>query len=159
MQDQQSYKCVFVFYLKVPRSTYEHTSTDIITVFHARPYGRFIEILSNLWRKKPHRTNQGSNFLRGSFSNRENVRAPIQFRRERQPQHLQRLFFLKNRLIYVHINNAIVLLDQSLGTSWIFLALKSTSHFLPKSIQCLVDQIQVHQPTLVVATGQIHDHT
>ena len=117
MQDQQSYKCVFVFYLKVPRSTYEHTSTDIITVFHARPYGRFIEILSNLWRNKPHRTNQGSNFLRGSFSNRENVRAPIQFRRERQPQHLQRLFFLKNRLIYVHINNAIVLLDQSLGTS------------------------------------------
>ena len=32
-----------------------------------------------------HRTNQGSNFLGGSFSNRDNVRAPIQFRREHQP--------------------------------------------------------------------------
>ena len=32
-----------------------------------------------------HRTNQGSNFLGGSFSNRDSVRAPIQFRREHQP--------------------------------------------------------------------------
>ena len=47
-------------------------------------YGRFLEIHSNLRRKKLHRTNQGSNFLGGSFSNRDNVRAPIQFRRESQ---------------------------------------------------------------------------
>ena len=105
----------------------------MITVFHARPYGRFIEILSNLWRKKLHRMNQGSNFLRGSFSNRDNVRAPIQFRRERPHQHLKRLFFLKNRLIYFYINSAIVLLDRSKETSRIFPALKSTSHFLPQS--------------------------
>ena len=52
------------------------------TVFHVWPYGRFIEIQSNLRRKKLHRTNQGSNFLGGSFSNRDNVRAPIPFRRE-----------------------------------------------------------------------------
>ena len=32
------------------------------TVFHARPYGRFIELQSNLRRKKIHRTNQGANF-------------------------------------------------------------------------------------------------
>ena len=32
------------------------------------------------------RTNQGSNFLGGSFSNRDNVRAPIQFNRESQPR-------------------------------------------------------------------------
>ena len=63
------------------------------TVFHAWPYGRFIEIQSNLRRKKLHRTNQGSNFLGGSFSNRDNVRAPIQFRRESQPQHLKRWIF------------------------------------------------------------------
>ena len=54
------------------------------------PYGRFIEMQSNLRRKKLHRTNQGSNFLGGSFSNRDNARAPIQFRRERQPQYLKR---------------------------------------------------------------------
>ena len=52
------------------------------TVFHAWPYGKFIEIQSHLRRKKFHRTSQGSNFLEGTFSNRDNVRAPIQFRRE-----------------------------------------------------------------------------
>ena len=55
------------------------------TVFHAWLYGRFIEIHRNLKRKKLHRTNQGSNFLGGSFSNKGNVRDPIQFRREGQP--------------------------------------------------------------------------
>ena len=55
-------------------------------VFHAWAYGRFIEIQSNLRRKKLHRMNQSSNFPGGSFSNRDNVRVPIQFRRESQPQ-------------------------------------------------------------------------
>ena len=36
--------------------------------------------------------NQGSNFLRAGFSNRDNVRVPIQLTRESQPQHLQRWF-------------------------------------------------------------------
>ena len=54
------------------------------TVFHAWPYGRFLEIHSNLKRKRLHKTSQGSNFLKGSFSNRDNVRDPIQFRRESQ---------------------------------------------------------------------------
>ena len=49
--------------------------------------------------------NEGSNFLGGSFGNRDNARAPIQFRRERQPQHLKRLFFLKNRSICFHVNS------------------------------------------------------
>ena len=40
-------------------------------------HGRFIEMQSNLTRKKRHRTNQGSNFLGDSFSNRDNERAPI----------------------------------------------------------------------------------
>ena len=31
-----------------------------------------------------HRTNQDSDFLGGTFSNRDNVRAPIQFTRESQ---------------------------------------------------------------------------
>ena len=77
-------------------------------VFHTWPYGRLIEIQSNLRRKKLHRSNQGSNFLRGSFSNRDNVRAPIQFRRESQPQHLKRCCILKNRPIHFHINSTSV---------------------------------------------------
>ena len=36
---------------------------------------RFIEIQSNLRRKKLHRTNKGSNFLGGIFSNTNNVNA------------------------------------------------------------------------------------
>ena len=59
------------------------------TEFHEWLCDRFIEIQKNLWGKKLHRTNQGSNFLGGSFSNRDNARAQIQFRRESQPQHLK----------------------------------------------------------------------
>ena len=54
-------------------------------VFHVWPYGRFIKIQSNLRKKTLHRTNEGSNFLEGWFSNRVNVRYPIQFRKEGQP--------------------------------------------------------------------------
>ena len=79
------------------------------TVFPARPFGRFIEIQSNLRRKKLHRANQGSNFLRRSFSNRDNLRAPIQFRRERQTQHRKRWLFLKSRPIHFHINSTKVI--------------------------------------------------
>ena len=52
------------------------------TVFHIWPFGKAKEIQSNLRRKKLHGTNHGSNFLGNSFSNKVNVRAPIQFRRE-----------------------------------------------------------------------------
>ena len=54
------------------------------TVFYGRPYGRFIKIQNNLPGKKFHSTNQGSNFLGGSFSKRD-VRVLIQFSRERKP--------------------------------------------------------------------------
>ena len=54
---------------------------------------------SNLRRNKLHTTNQGCNFLGGSFSNRDNVRAPIQSRRENQPQHLQHLQVQKPILV------------------------------------------------------------
>ena len=65
-------------------------SPDVVTVFHAWVYGRFIEIQSNPRRKKFRRTYQGSNFVGGSFRSRDNVRAPIKFRRESQSQHLKR---------------------------------------------------------------------
>ena len=70
---------------------------------------RFIEIQRDLRKKKFHRTNQGFNFLGGSFSSKDSVRAPIRFKRERQPQHLKILFFLKNRPIPFHINSTSVI--------------------------------------------------
>ena len=99
------------------------------TVFLAWLYGRFIEIEGNVRKNKFHRMNQGSNFLEGSFRNRDNVRAPIQFRKESQLHYLKRLFFLKNRSIQFHINStsAISLVKE------IRLALKPESHFLPQS--------------------------
>ena len=62
----------------------------MITVFLARPYGRFIEVKSNFGRKKLRRTNQACNFLGGSFRNRDDVSVVIQFRRERQSQQLKK---------------------------------------------------------------------
>ena len=62
--------------------------------------------------KKLYRRNQGSNFLKGSLSNGQNVTASIQFRRERQSQLVQIWFFLKNRPNHFHINTT-ESLDQS----------------------------------------------
>ena len=73
------------------------TNPSMAIVFLAGPYGTFLEIKGNLSRKKLHRTNQGFNFLGASFSNRENERAPIQSRKERESQHLKDDFFFKSR--------------------------------------------------------------
>ena len=54
------------------QTTTGSTSPDMTTAFHANLYGSSIEIKTNFLRKKLHRTNQGSNFLGGSFSNTEN---------------------------------------------------------------------------------------
>ena len=89
MKDQQFCIFVFVACLTIPIATRD-TSPDVTTVFHAWAHGRFKDIQSNLRRKEFQRTNKGSNFLGGSFSNRDNVRYPVQFRREGQPQHLKR---------------------------------------------------------------------
>ena len=55
------------------------------------------------------RINSPLYLLNLSFTNRVNVRASIQFRRERQPQYLKRWFFLKNRHIHFHINSTSVI--------------------------------------------------
>ena len=55
----------------ISKGTVTSNRPGIVTVFHARPYGKIIGIKNNLRRKKVHRTNQGSNFLGGSFSNRD----------------------------------------------------------------------------------------
>ena len=54
-------------------------------------------------------TNQGSNFFADSFSNRDNVRALIQLRRESPPQLFKIRFFFKNRPIHFYINSASVI--------------------------------------------------
>ena len=56
---------------------------DMTTVLHhERLCGRIIKIKSNLRRKTLHRTNEDSNFLVGSFSNRDNRRTLIQMPRK-----------------------------------------------------------------------------
>ena len=52
-----------------------------------------LDIQSNLKKKKLQKINQGSNFFGGRFSNRDYVRATIQFRRESLLKHPKRLFF------------------------------------------------------------------
>ena len=59
----------------------------------------------NLKRKKLYRTNEGSTFPGGSFGHKNNVRAPVQYRREIQRQHLKRWFCPKKRIIHFHRSN------------------------------------------------------
>ena len=66
-----------------------------------------MEIQSNLRRKKLHRTNEGSNFLGGSFSNRDNVRPSIELEEKVNPSILKDYFSLRTP-IYFHINNTSV---------------------------------------------------
>ena len=94
------------------------TRPDMTTVLHTWLYGRFIEIQSNLRREKLRRPNQGSSFLGGSFSNRDNVRAPIQLRRESQPQHLVRDDFSSSIDQSIFTSISPVFLDQSNETSF-----------------------------------------
>ena len=103
VMDQQSAISVYVVYLTIPSNIQEHqprqdNSIPCMVVWQIQrdteqPQG-----------KKLHRTIKSSNILRGSFSNRDNVPAPIQIRRQIQPQHLKINFFVKNRPIQFHIS-------------------------------------------------------
>ena len=54
----------------------------------------------------------------------------MQFKKKKN---LKRWFFLMNKFIYFYINsNSAVISEWSNKTSWVFPALKSTSHFLPQ---------------------------
>ena len=101
------------------------TSPDMATVFHVLPYGRVIEIQSNLRRKKLHRTNQNSNFL-GAIEPQSNFEEKV------NPSILKDDFSSRtDPFIFTSIPP--VLLDRSNETSWVLSALKSTSHFLSQS--------------------------
>ena len=115
------------------------------TVFHARQYGRFIEILEFL-REKNIGANQGCNVLGGSFNNRENVSAQIQFRRERQYQHLKKIIFpLEQTNPFLHQQHQSYQVNQ-------MKQLEITSCSSP---QYLVGQNQVQMPTPAVTTNQL----
>ena len=148
VKNQQSCISVYVAYPTIRSRNFEHQSR----------HGNSIQYMARetLKLKKLHRTNQDSNFLGGSLSNKDNVWAPIQFTRESQPQHLKRWFFLKNRSIHLHINSTSVfrlVKRNSLRFSNI-----KINKLLPAPVQCLVGQIQVQKPILVVDTGQMPDH-
>ena len=107
------------------------------TVFHAWLFGRFMKIQSNLKRKKLHRTNQGSDFLEDNFSNRDNVRAPIQFWRKRLSSILKDDFSSwTGPSIFTSL--APVLLNNSNESSWLFFGIE-INKLLPAPVQCLVD--------------------
>ena len=110
-----------------------NASPDVSVGFHARPYSRFMELKSNIEQKKTS-INQVSNFLWDCFSSRDDARAPIQFRRETQSQHLKRWFFIEKWPIRFHINTTAVLWM----VKWSKLSFSSieTSHFLPQSTGC-----------------------
>ena len=79
-------------------------------------------------RKKLHRTNQSSNLLWGSFSNRD-VTAPIHLEEKVNPTIIKHDFSSRTDPS-IFTSTASVLFNQSNKTSWVFLALKSISHFL-----------------------------
>ena len=108
------------------------------SVFHAWPYGRFIEMKINLRRKKFYRTNQG-NFLGGNFSNRQCKKSQSNLEEKVKPIILKDVFSSRtDPSIFTLIAPAF--LDWPNETSWIFWALKSTSHFLPQfSVPCRSD--------------------
>lgn len=81
--------------------------------------------------------NLSSNFLKGSFSNRNSVIPPIQFQRKRQSHHLYKMIFYEGP--YPSIFTPI---------AWV----KAISYY---SSWCLQDQIQVQKRTWAVAIGKI----
>ena len=101
--------CLILFLIQQFQVATRRTSPYMTPVFQAQLYHRFTEIQSNLERKKLHRTNEGSKFLGGKFSNRDNVKIPNQFRQKSQPQHLKRWFFHKNKPIHFHTNSTSVI--------------------------------------------------
>ena len=65
-------------------------------------------------------------------------------------------YFSSRRDLSIFTSIEPVLLDCWNKTSWVFPALKSTSHFLPQS-KCLIDQIHVQKPIQIVTADQMPD--
>lgn len=63
----------------------------MITVLHLRLVDRILK--HDLRNAKLHKTNQGSNFLRGTFSNTDNAGISVQYRQDRYPSLLLKYDF------------------------------------------------------------------
>ena len=68
----------------------------------------------------------------GSVSNRENARAPTQFRRERVFQHVKRWLLFNNSPIHLYINSTRFIRPVK-QNKLVFPALNSTSHLMAQS--------------------------
>ena len=153
VKDKQSYISVFVAYLTIPSSSLEQQPRYKNSISCMVKW----QIYRDTEQPQEKETNLGSNFLGGSFSNKHNIRAPVHFRRESQPQLLKRWVFLKNRPIHFHINStSVIRLIKWNQLSFFSIEINTP---LPASVQCLADQIQVQMPILVTATYQMPDHT
>ena len=115
VKEQQPYIYIFVVYLRVPSSSKEHQlkhdnsipCKDVWWIYRDTEHSQ----KETSWNKFV------SNFLGGNFSNRDNVRAPIQFRKERQPKHLKRDGFSSRADPSIFTSIAPVLLDPQNKTS------------------------------------------
>ena len=127
-----------------------------MTLFQARPYGRFTEIQNDLRIKKLHRLNQGSDFLGHSFSEK-NIYQNSNLIQKRRSVPVSAMIFLQQILPFLPQQH------QNYQISWtkrtdFFSELKSTSHQLAKS-SVLSVRLRFEMPTLSVATIQLPDHT
>lgn len=93
------------------------------------PRGRFTETKHSLKRKKYLKINQGSNIVRDSFSNRDNVNISVQFKSERQSLYL----LLSRAALSIFTSLARELSVQPNKPSWFFATLLSSSNFLSQS--------------------------
>ena len=93
--------------------------------------GWFIETQINFRIKKLYRTNQASNFLRGSFSNRDNEKPQPNLEEKANHSILKDDISSKTDPSFTWI--APVLLSCSNKTKWVLPALKSRNYFLSQS--------------------------
>ena len=98
------------------------------TVFHGTACDQLIRIKSTQKRKTFHRMNHGSNFIRGSFTSRDSMRIPIQFRRKWKSQCLKWwavLWAIKwNKLIFPDWNQHV----PTYPCPWCLMGLLSVSY-------------------------------
>ena len=127
------------------------------TVFRPGSYGIFIEIQNNLRRNKFHRANKDSNFLGGSFGNRDNEEPQSNLEEKDNPSILEDDFSSrKDPSIFTSIAPALW------PVKWNQLSFSNVEINKPllATVQnFLVDKIQVQKPVLVAATDQMPGHT
>lgn len=70
------------------------TNPNMTNTLSGRLDGKFVKTKHSVWWQTLRKTNGSTNFLRGTVTNRNNMRTPLHFRKERQSQHLKLWFSL-----------------------------------------------------------------